>query len=456
MSDGGEEDYVIRIRGLPWSASAEDVVEFFNEVEINGGAEGVHLTLSREGRPSGEAYVELVSQEDLDKAEEKHKCNMGKRYIEVFRAKRSEMEWVTKRAGIGGRGQDNDGCVRLRGLPYQCNKEEIANFFSGLEICPNGIAMPLDYQGRPSGEAYVQFVSQDVSDKALERHKDKIGTRYIEVFRSSLDEIRAAMNPRGMDRGGPGPMGGPRGGYRPAPYDARDRYGGMNRGGGGRGGGGGGYNDGPGWGQGYGGGWDGPGPRGGGGPSMGGGGGQGWGGPEGHSVHMRGLPFRATEMDIADFFRPLNPVHISLGTEPSGRASGKADVQFATHEDAVEAMKKDKSNMQHRYIELFLNSTPGEPSVGRGGPGMGGGFGNMGGGYNEDVPGPRGGMGGGYGSRMGGGYSGGSGDGFSNGGGIGGYGSRGGGGFGKGDGIGSFGGGRFGGNQMRGSNYSNF
>ncbi|CAL4095666.1 unnamed protein product, partial [Meganyctiphanes norvegica] len=443
MADGGEE-FVIRIRGLPWSASVDDIVEFFSEVEILEGRDGVHMTMSREGRPSGEAYVELVSQDDIEEAEKKHKCNMGKRYIEVFRAKRSEMEWVTKRAGYSSRGQDNDGCVRLRGLPYQCTKEEIANFFSSLEVCPNGIAMPMDYQGRPSGEAYVQFTSQEISDKALERHKEKIGVRYIEVFRSSLDEIRAAMNPRGgMDRGGPGPMGGPRGGYRNSPYDARDRYGGMNRGGGG-GGGGGGYNDGPGWGgQSYGGGGSWGGPRGG--PGIGGGG-PGWDGPGRHSVHMRGLPFRATEMDIADFFRPLNPVNISLGTEPNGRASGKADVEFATHEDAVEAMKKDKTNMQHRYIELFLNSTPGGPSVGRGGPGMGGGFGGMGGGYNDDVPGPRG----GYGERMGGGS-------FSNGGGMGGgYGGRGADSFAKGDGIGSFGGGggggggRFGNNQMRG------
>ena len=42
-----------------------------------------------------------------------------------------------------------------------------------------------------------------------------------------------------------------------------------------------------------------------------------------------------------------------------------------THEDAVAAMSKDKNNMQHRYIELFLNSTPGGGS-GMGGSGMGG------------------------------------------------------------------------------------
>lgn len=40
------------------------------------------MTLSREGRPSGEAYIELESEEDLNKAIEKHNDHMGHRYIE--------------------------------------------------------------------------------------------------------------------------------------------------------------------------------------------------------------------------------------------------------------------------------------------------------------------------------------------------------------------------------------
>ena len=79
----------------------------------------------------------------------------------------------------------------------------------------------------------------------------------------------------------------------------------------------------------------------------------------GHCVHMRGLPYRATENDIYNFFSPLNPMRVHIEIGPDGRVTGEADVEFATHEDAVAAMAKDKANMQHRYVELFLNSTAG-------------------------------------------------------------------------------------------------
>lgn len=40
------------------------------------------------------------------------------------------MEWVIKRSGYSSNSNE-DGCVRLRGLPFGCSKEEIAQFFTG-------------------------------------------------------------------------------------------------------------------------------------------------------------------------------------------------------------------------------------------------------------------------------------------------------------------------------------
>lgn len=40
------------------------------------------MTLSREGRPSGEAFVEFASEEDVQQAVKKNKEHLGQRYIE--------------------------------------------------------------------------------------------------------------------------------------------------------------------------------------------------------------------------------------------------------------------------------------------------------------------------------------------------------------------------------------
>ncbi|GAB6018882.1 Heteroproteinous nuclear ribonucleoprotein H [Chamberlinius hualienensis] len=148
---------------------------------------------------------------------------------------------------------------------------------------------------------------------------------------------------------------------------------------------------------------------------------------------MRGLPFRASVQDIIDFFRPLNPVNVNIIYEDSGRASGEADVEFASHDEAMKAMSKDKSNIQHRYIELFLNSTPqGNQNFGLGPIGSGGGGGlNFGGGMGNGMGNDNfgGGYGGGSQGNMGNNFfnSGGMGNSLGGGGGMGGFGNQGGG-----------------------------
>lgn len=48
-------------------------------------------------------------------------------------------------------------------------------------------------------------------------------------------------------------------------------------------------------------------------------------------------------------------VHIEIG--PDGRVTGEADVEFATHEDAVAAMSKDKANMRKLYCVFVVAVT---------------------------------------------------------------------------------------------------
>uniref|UniRef100_A0A8D2F494 Uncharacterized protein n=1 Tax=Theropithecus gelada TaxID=9565 RepID=A0A8D2F494_THEGE len=42
------------------------------------------------------------------------------------------MDWVLKHTGPNSPDKANDGFVQLRGLPFECSKEEIAQFFSSI------------------------------------------------------------------------------------------------------------------------------------------------------------------------------------------------------------------------------------------------------------------------------------------------------------------------------------
>lgn len=49
----------------------------------------------------------------------------------------------------------------------------------GLEITNNGILLTTDYQGRSTGEAFVQFANKECVEKALDKNKQTIGHRWV-------------------------------------------------------------------------------------------------------------------------------------------------------------------------------------------------------------------------------------------------------------------------------------
>lgn len=53
------------------------------ECRIQGDADGIHMIMTPDGKASGEAVVELESEDDQMVALKKDKRNMGHRYIEV-------------------------------------------------------------------------------------------------------------------------------------------------------------------------------------------------------------------------------------------------------------------------------------------------------------------------------------------------------------------------------------
>nr|XP_058153333.1 G-rich sequence factor 1 isoform X1 [Dasypus novemcinctus]XP_058153336.1 G-rich sequence factor 1 isoform X1 [Dasypus novemcinctus] len=335
LGDEVDDVYLIRAQGLPWSCTVEDVLNFFSDCSICNGEKGIHFLLNRDGKRRGDALIEMESEQDVQKALEKHCMYMGQRYVEVYEINNEDVDALMKSLQVKSSPVVNDGVVRLRGLPYSCNEKDIVDFFAGLNIVD--ITFVMDYRGRrKTGEAYVQFEEPEMAKQALLKHREEIGNRYIEIFPSIKNEVQTHVGShkgKKMSSSIAKYITEPEmvfeehegnGDIRPMTAFESEKQIEMPKE----------TSEKP---------------------------------PEAvdigttsssHFVHMRGLPFQANAEDIINFFAPLKPVRITMEYSSSGKATGEADVHFDTHEDAVAAMHKDRSHVHHRYIELFLNSCP--------------------------------------------------------------------------------------------------
>ncbi|XP_026321151.1 RNA-binding protein fusilli [Hyposmocoma kahamanoa] len=192
---------IVRARGLPWQSSDQDIAKFFRGLNVAKG--GVALCLSPQGRRNGEALVRFVTQEHRDMALKRHKHHIGPRYIEVYRASGEDFLSVAGGATCEAAAFLSRGAqviVRMRGLPYDATAQQVLEFFSTGEDPvqvldgAEGVLFVRRADGRATGDAFVLFAKEDDAPKALSRHRNLIGARYIELFRSTTAEVQQVLN----------------------------------------------------------------------------------------------------------------------------------------------------------------------------------------------------------------------------------------------------------------------
>lgn len=186
--------------------------------------------------------------------------------------------------------------VRLRGLPFNCIESDVFEFFAGLDVVD---VLLVHKGGRFSGEAFVVFGAPMQVDFALQKNRQNMGRRYIEVFRSKKQDYYLAVaaevgEPEKDDTAVPtGSQGKP-------PVDKENlEHTGV--------------------------------------------------------LKLRGLPFSTSKRDILEFFRDYNLTdeNVHILTHSDGRATGEAFVEFADAAESKAAMCKDKMTIGRRYVELF-------------------------------------------------------------------------------------------------------
>jgi len=286
--------FVARLRGLPWGCTKDEIVEFFSGITL----EECHIILNPDGRASGEGIIEVGSEAELEQVLEKDKENIGSRYIEIRKSTASDIDWALQRVGamgvtaLGGGGlgieNPNNSVIRMRGLPFSATEAEIEEFLMKVEVKAARVHIIREAGvGRPSGIAYVEVASADDATKALSLDRENMGSRYIEMYKSSQMELKGSVG----------------GGAQMMPQ----LLGGMGGGMGGMGGG-------------------------------------------SSCLRMRGLPWKVTEQDIIMFFAEANVTPVRIHRKSEG---GEAYVEFADGQAVAKAMTRNKAYIGHRYIELF-------------------------------------------------------------------------------------------------------
>jgi len=193
---------ILRFDGLPYKVSTTQLQDWIKDLsEINPSK--VHLISNRQGLASGDAYVTFdeksMAKTVIENCDEK---NIGdsNRYVRIYEAEEEELSWHLRRQNIFKGEIKELYCVRMYGLPFRSTEYQVATWFqdteeTGLETDCVDISFHLNRQGRKSGDATAYFTSEIDAKKAMEKDKQDMNGRYINLtFDSAVGTFNERVN----------------------------------------------------------------------------------------------------------------------------------------------------------------------------------------------------------------------------------------------------------------------
>ena len=188
---GDVDTRLVRIQGLPWQVTEGEIAGFFSGLDVCH--KGIFMGTNRQGRPSGEGYVEFACKAHRDLAILRNRQKIASRWIAVIAATGGERSRAKQLCAPVEEDTSPSFVIRMRGLPFSATDDHIKTFFAPSVPVEGGVLIPRrPGSGYLTGEAYVKFSDDDTMKAALLKHKEDMGGRFIELFRSTNVEMRNA------------------------------------------------------------------------------------------------------------------------------------------------------------------------------------------------------------------------------------------------------------------------
>merc|ERR1712072_1087447 len=93
-------------------------------------------------------------------------------------------------SNMGG-GASTFPAVKVRGLPFEATEFDVTQFFGGLPVVD--VLLETASDGRKAGTGFVVLGSPEALQGALQRNKQNMGRRYLEVFTATKADYYQAV-----------------------------------------------------------------------------------------------------------------------------------------------------------------------------------------------------------------------------------------------------------------------
>ena len=120
-SSSNPDVFTLKLSGLPWTATKQQICDFLFGCEVIEGPAGVKIEMNERGKPSGSAFVQLKTKTDVENALKCNKKKLGTRHV-----------YVEKMNNKDEKAKDEKFCIKLSGLARKVTDEDVSNFlFAG-------------------------------------------------------------------------------------------------------------------------------------------------------------------------------------------------------------------------------------------------------------------------------------------------------------------------------------